>query len=76
MTNLVLSALIVVSAMPGKSRTSECVVDCNIVRTRHNAVHIQIIPEMELFQVICYLSGEYRGVTPLDLFADPEVRHR
>lgn len=76
MPNLVLSALIAVSAMSNKSRVSECIVDCNIVQTCHNAVHIQIIPETELFQVICYLSGQYQGITPLDFEYKSDIEQR
>lgn len=76
MTNLVLSALIVVSAMPGESRSPERIVDCNTVETYHDAIRIQIISEMELFQVVCYLSGQYRGITSLDFEYKSEVEQR
>ena len=75
-TNVVLPVLIVVSAMSNESGRSDRIIDCNIVQTLHNAVQIQIIPEMELFQVICYLSGQYRGITTLDFEYKSDVEQR
>jgi hypothetical protein len=74
--DLVLSALMIVSAVPGNRRTSEGIVDCNIVQACHNTVHIQFLPEMELFQVICYLSGAYRGITLLEFEYKSDIEKR
>ena len=58
--------LIIISMPYVQAQTKEDLIDCNAVDIKHGEVQIQILPDLELFQVLCELSGTYSDLNTLD----------
>jgi len=74
MNGIFLPTLLLIPISLNKCCLSDRIIDCNTIETCYNAVHIQVIPELELFQVICYLSGIYPGITSLDFKYKSDIK--
>lgn len=42
------------------------IIDCDIIKEKHNNVTIEIVPDVELFLTLCYISDRYPGINKLD----------
>ena len=65
-TLIVTLAILFAPCLQTQTQAGAALVDCNAVEICHGDVRIQVLPELELFQILCQLSGTYRGLTTLD----------
>ena len=68
---------VVILITPGlyaRAQETAVLADCNMVETYHGDVRIQVLPELELFQILCQLSGKYQGLNTLDFQYKADIK--
>jgi hypothetical protein len=66
MKNLASLSILFLTFISHNIALSNTILDCDIIIEKHNAVNIEIVPEVELFLTICYISDQYPGINKLD----------
>ncbi len=70
----VMFAVIILIVSCFQAQATAILVDCNIVETHHGDVRIQVLPELELFQILCQLSKTYQGLNTLDFQYKADIK--
>ncbi len=66
MIKLVTISILVFTFISLNFALSNTILDCDIIKEKHNNVTIEIIPDVELFLTLCYISDQYPGINKLD----------